>query len=74
MVYVFRLYSLVSGRRLLAQLQVGHATTLKLLALPRAPASTSAFVDRVLQLLSFASVALLAVLTGMHVREVRRRA
>jgi hypothetical protein len=69
--YVFRLYSIVSGRRLLARLKVGRSTGFDVVAVPQKPKITSHTVDRVLQLLSFGSVLLLALLAVMCVREVR---
>jgi predicted RNA-binding protein (virulence factor B family) len=70
--YVFRLYSIVSGRRLLARLRVNRVAALEVLAPPQSPQITSSVVDRLLQLFSFGSVALLALLTAMYVRETRR--
>lgn len=71
--YVFRLYSTVAGQRLLARLNVGRqAATAEVVALPRKPDITSGFVDRVLQVLAFASMLGLALLTVIHVREARR--
>jgi hypothetical protein len=68
-VYVFRLYSLMPGHRLLARLQIGRATQLQVLAPPEPPKLTSPLVNRLLQILSFASVALLAILAAMHIKE-----
>ncbi|HEV2772873.1 MAG TPA: hypothetical protein VGV57_08630 [Thermoleophilaceae bacterium] len=69
--YTFRLYSTGSGRRLLARLTVGKATKAAVIAPPPRPRITSPVVNRLLQLLSFAGVALLALLAAMWVREVR---
>ena len=69
--YVFKLYSTISGRILLAQLKVGQAPALTVLAVPPSPRRTSALIDRLLQLFAFGSVVLLALLTTMHIREVR---
>lgn len=68
--YVFRLYSTVSGRRLLARLNVGYAEA-EVVALPRKPRITSSFVNRLLQLLAFASILSLAGLSIMHIKETR---
>lgn len=70
--YIFRLYSTISGRRLLARLKVGQPAALEVIALPQKPKITPAVVDRLLQLLSFGSALLLALLAVMYVREVRR--
>lgn len=70
--YVFRLYSLVSGRRLLARLKVGRTTAVAVVALPPSPRITSAPVNRLLQVLSFAAVLLLAFLAAVYVRDLRR--
>jgi hypothetical protein len=69
--YVFRLYSLISGRRLLARLKVGQGITAKIVALPPSPKITSAPIDRLLQVLSFAIVAILVILTAIHLRALR---
>lgn len=73
-VYVFRLYSIVSGRRLLARLAVGRASAAQIVAAPPHPRITSPLVDRLLQLLSFAALCLLGVLGVLYVRELRRDA
>jgi hypothetical protein len=70
--YVFRLYSTVSGRRLLARLKIGRAAALEVVALPQSPRSTSPVVDRLLQLLSFGALILLGLLSAIYVRDVRR--
>ncbi len=69
--YVFKLYSTISGRRLLARLKVGQAPALAIVAIPPSPGRTSALVDRMLQLFAFGSIVLLALLTAMHVRDAR---
>jgi hypothetical protein len=70
---VFRLYSIVSGHRLLARLKVGQEQApAELVAAPRKPRITSPVVNRLLQLLAFGSLVILALLAVMHVREVRR--
>jgi hypothetical protein len=69
--YVFRLYSTGSGHRLLARLRVGKATVV-IESVPRAPAVTSSIVNRLLQLISFGGVLLLATLAALYVREARR--
>jgi hypothetical protein len=71
-VYVFRLYSTVAGRRLIARLSVGRQAAAEVVALPQKPRITSSFVDRVLQVLAFASLLGLALLALAHAREVRR--
>lgn len=73
-VYIFRLYSIAYGRQLLARLRVDQTTALQTVALPRAPRLTSPFENRLLQLLSFGSIAFLLWLAAMHMREVRRSA
>jgi hypothetical protein len=72
-VYTFRLYSTVGGRRLLARLLVGHQAAAEVIAIPRKPRITSPPVNRLLQLLGFASILTLALLAILHVREVERR-
>lgn len=67
--YVFKLYSTASGRRLLARLSVGHAAAI--IAVPPKPRITSPIVNRLLQLLSFAAIAVLTVLAAMYIRETR---
>jgi len=70
--YVFRLYSIISGHRLLARLKVGQEeAAAELVAVPQKPRSTSPVVNRLLQLLAFGSLVVLALLAAMHVREVR---
>jgi hypothetical protein len=69
--YIFRLYSTVSGRHLLARLNVGHQAAAEVVAVPRKPRITSSLVDRLLQLLAFGSILALAGLTVMHIRETR---
>ncbi len=71
-VYVFRLYSTGSGRKLLARLTVGRQAAAEVLAPPQKPRITSQLIDRLLQILAFASVLTLALLAVMHVREARR--
>jgi hypothetical protein len=71
--YVFRLYSIVSGHRLLARLKVGQEkAAAELVAVPQKPRITSPVVNRLLQLLAFGSITVLTLLAAMHVREVRR--
>jgi hypothetical protein len=70
--YIFRLYSTVSGRRLLARFDVGHAAAAEIIAVPPRPRLTSPVVNRLLQMLSFTVLAVLMLLTVMYVREVRR--
>ena len=69
--YVFRLYSIVSGRRLLARLTVGHKVATQIVALPANPRITSPAVNRVLQLLSFVVLAIMALLSVAYVRDLR---
>jgi hypothetical protein len=69
--YVFRLYSLVSGRRLLARLKIGQNTAAEVVALPPSPKVTSAPIDRLLQVLSFAAVAILVLLAAVYLRDLR---
>lgn len=69
--YVFRLYSIAPTRRLLARLQVNKTTSLEVLALPQAPRTTSPVENRLLELLSYGFIAVLALLAAMYVREVR---
>jgi hypothetical protein len=71
-VYVLRLYSTGSGRKLLARLTVGRQAAAEVIAPPQRPRITSSVVDRLLQILAYASVLALAVLAVLHVREVRR--
>ena len=72
--YVFRLYSIVSGHRLLARLEGGREEApAELVALPRAPRITPPIVNRLLQLFSFGWLAVVALLAAMHIREVARR-
>jgi hypothetical protein len=71
-VYVFRLYSTVSGRRLLARLKIGQPAALEVVALPANPQITSGVVNRLLQVLAFCLIPLLALLAAMHVRDVTR--
>jgi hypothetical protein len=72
-VYVLRLYSLAPTRRLLARIQIDHtAATSEIVGRPLTPPITPSAVDRVLQLLSFAWVALAALLVSMYVIEARR--
>lgn len=69
--YIFRLYSIVSGRLLLARFKVGEAAAAEITALPPKPRNTPPAVDRLLQLLSFAVLGVLAMLTLAYVREVK---
>lgn len=72
--YVFRLYSIAYGRRLLARLRVDQTASLQVVAQAPAPRSTSPIENRLLQILSFASIAFLFCLALMHVREARNLA
>lgn len=71
--YVFRLYSIVSGRRLLARLTVGRQQSpAEVVALPRKPKITPPAVNRLLQILAIGSILLLAAFAVAHARELRR--
>jgi hypothetical protein len=71
-VYVFRLYSTTPGRTLLARLTVGKPAALEVVAPTPTPKITSPFINRVLQLLAFAAVATLFLLTAGYALSVRR--
>lgn len=72
-IYVFRLYSIVSGRRLLARLKVGEQQSpAEVVAVPQRPRITSAAINRLLQILAIGSVFLLALLVASYAREARR--
>lgn len=71
--YVFRLYSIVSGRQLLARLKVGQRQApAELVALPQRPRITPSAVNRLLQIVAIGSVLVLALLAVMHAWELRR--
>jgi hypothetical protein len=71
-VYVFRLYSIVSGRRLIARLTVGRGGPLDVVATAQTPRMTSSIVNRLLQVLPFGLLALLALLAAVYLRDLRR--
>jgi hypothetical protein len=73
-VYEFRLYSTASGRKLLARLKVGRdaAAKTEVLAPLEPPRDTPEAVDRLLQVLPFAGLVVLGLLTMSFVREMRR--
>jgi hypothetical protein len=70
--YVFRLYSTVGGRHLLAAVKVGRTVISTVLAPPSKPTLTPAAVNRLLQLLPFFALVLVAVLTARYALELRR--
>jgi hypothetical protein len=71
--YVFRLYSIASGRRLLARLTVGRQQSpTEVVAVPPRPKITPSAVNRLLQILAIGSMFILAVFALMHLRELRR--
>jgi hypothetical protein len=72
-VYVLKLYSIGLGRRLLARLTVGRGEPLDVVAFAPVPQPTSAAVNRLLQLLSFGWIAMLAVLGSLYARDLRCR-
>ncbi len=72
-VYLFRLYSIGSGRRLLARLTVGRGEPLSVVALAPAPRTTPAALNRVLQLVPFAWIAMFALLAAFYGRDLLRR-
>jgi hypothetical protein len=72
--FVFRLYSTLTGHKLLARLSVGRSgSKSELTGLPSHAPTTSGFVNRVLQLLSFVGIAGLFLLGALQVRELVRR-
>jgi hypothetical protein len=71
-VYVFRLYSTISRRRLLARLAVGRGEQLDVLALPQTPRMTSPVVNRVLQVLPYCILALVMLLAALYLADLRR--
>ncbi len=73
-VYVFRLYSIALGRRLLARLTIGRGRPIDVVvALAPVPKTTSSAVNRLLQLVPFGWIAVFAVLGGLYAREVWHR-
>jgi hypothetical protein len=70
--YIFRLYSLDSGRRLIARLAVGQNEPLDVVMPAQTPRMTSPFVNRLLQVLPYGFVALLTLLTALYLRDLRR--
>ncbi|MHB8234802.1 MAG: hypothetical protein ACYDHT_09140 [Solirubrobacteraceae bacterium] len=72
-VYVFRLYSIGSGRRLLARLTVGRGQPVSVVALAPTPRTTPAAVNRILQLAPFVWFAMFALLAAFYGRDLLHR-
>jgi hypothetical protein len=73
-IFIFRLYAVGGVHRLLARLTVGRGEKLDVIAPAPAPPATSAAINRALELLPFAWLAMFAVLGGLYWRDIRRRA
>lgn len=69
--YILRLYSIAPRRRLLARLRIDKTATFTVVGQPVAPPVTSPALDRVLQLISFGWIAVVALLASMYVMKVR---